>query len=200
MPDRDPEWIVRTARLLLTRLGAACLTLEAVADELSMPVDQVRANFATTHDLLTALIIEAYNTSGAALEQADALAEQQGLTPGERLLAAARALRAWAAADLASFSLIYGSPVPGYQAPPETVPPASRTPAALARIAHAALVSGALEPPVRKLLGAPLIRDEAVAVFGQLPPRAVRGTARTRHRAVEQSDRPAQLQRAQPHP
>jgi len=33
-----------------------------------------------------------------------------------------------------------------------------------------AVVAGDLRPPSRKLLDAPLIRDEAVAVFGQLPP------------------------------
>jgi len=131
MSEHAPERIVHTARLVLARLGAACLSLEAVADELSLPVDKVRVHFATTHELLTALIIDAYNASGMALEEADAAAEKQGYGPGERLLAAARALRAWALADLPSFALIYGSPVPGYDAPPETVPPASRTPAAL---------------------------------------------------------------------
>jgi hypothetical protein len=144
--------------------------LEAVADELSVPVGEVRVHFATTHELLTQLIIDAYNASGAAMEEADAAAEKQGLAPGARLLATARALRAWAAADLASFSLIYGSPVPGYDAPPETVPPASRTPAALARIVLAALVAGELRPSSRKLLSKPQIRAEAVALFGQLPP------------------------------
>ncbi|MCU7728903.1 WHG domain-containing protein [Actinoplanes sp. KI2] len=146
------------------------MSLEAVADELSLSLGEVQDHYATTHHLLTALIIEAYDSSAAAMEEADAAAEKQGKQPGERLLAAARALRAWAQADLAAFSLIYGSPVPGYDAPPETVPPASRTPAVLARIVQAALISGALRPPSRTLLSAPLIRDEAVAVFGQLPP------------------------------
>jgi AcrR family transcriptional regulator len=170
MPEGSAEQIVLAAQSVLAKLGAPGLSLEAVADELSLPVGEVRTHFATTHDLLTALIIEAYNASAAAIEQADAAAEQQGRQPGARLLIATRALRAWAAADLASFALIYGSPVPGYDAPPETVPPASRTPAALGRVLHAALVAGDLRPPSRKLLDAPLIRDEAVAVFGQLPP------------------------------
>jgi AcrR family transcriptional regulator len=170
MPEDAAERIVHAARPLLAQQGAACLSLQAVADVLSRPVEEVRAHFPTIHDLLTALIIDAYDASGMVLEQADAAAEKQGLGPGERLLVAARALRTWAAADLASFSLIYGSPVPGYHAPPETVPPASRTPAALARILQAALISGALSPPPRRLLAAPLIRDEAVAVFGNPPP------------------------------
>jgi AcrR family transcriptional regulator len=170
MSERSAERIVLAAQSLLAKLGAPGLSLEAVADDLSLPLDEVRLHFATTHDLLTALIIDAYDASAAAIEQADAAAEHQGQEPGARLLTATRALRAWAAADVASFALIYGSPVPGYDAPPETVPSASRTPAALGRILQAALVTGALRPPSRKLLDAPLIRDEAVAVFGQLPP------------------------------
>jgi AcrR family transcriptional regulator len=170
MSDHAREQIVHTAHLLLARLGAAGLSLEAVADELSLPADAVRVHFGTAHELLTALIIDAYNASGEAMERADAAAEQQGQEPGVRLLAVARALRAWAVADLASFSLIYGSPVPGYDAPPETVPPASRTPAALSRPVHAALAAGVLQPPPRKLLAAPLVLEPVVEVFGQLPP------------------------------
>jgi hypothetical protein len=44
----------------------------------------------------------------------------------DRLLACANAVRDWALADPHQWALIYGSPVPGYQAPPDTVGPAIR--------------------------------------------------------------------------
>ncbi|GAB1693722.1 TetR/AcrR family transcriptional regulator [Krasilnikovia sp. M28-CT-15] len=170
MSDDIRQCILRRARGRLASDGAPGLSPDALADELSLTASEVREHFRTRDDLLTALIVDAYNASGAAMEEADTAAGKAGLEPGARLLAVARALRGWAAANLTEFSLIYGSPVPGYDAPPETVPPASRTPAVLARIVHDALVAGALRPPSRTLLAAPLIRDEAVAVFGQLPP------------------------------
>lgn len=170
MSDDVCQCIVQLARLRLAKVGATGLSLQTLADELSLPMDEVRQRFPETEALLTTLIIEAYDASGAAMEEADSLAERAGESPGARLLAVARALRAWALANSAEFSLIYGSPVPGYEAPPETVPPASRTPAALARIVQAALESGALRPPSRRLLNESLISDNGIAFFGQLPP------------------------------
>jgi AcrR family transcriptional regulator len=164
------QQFVHIGRQHVAAAGAASLSLESVAEELSVSTDDAHACFPTRDALLTELIIQAYNDSGAAMEEADAAAEKDGQAPGARFLIVARALRAWAAANLADFSLIYGSPVPGYDAPAQTVPPAARTPAVLAKILQAALVSGVLRPPSGKLLSQPLIRPEAVAVFGQLPP------------------------------
>lgn len=164
------ESIKATARRQLAKLGANGLSTVAVADELGVTPDQVSQSFAHRDELLTALIIDAYNASGAAMEEADLHAcEQQG-SPGERLSAAARGLRQWSIANPAEFALIYGSPVPGYDAPPETVPPASRTPAVLAAIVRSALENGSLLPPRRPIAGPPLIRQEAVELFGGLPP------------------------------
>jgi hypothetical protein len=73
-------------------------------------------------------------------------------------------------ANPAEFALVYGSPIPGYHAPPDTVGPASRTPAALAGILRSALEDGSLTPPRRAIPGPPLIREEAIALFGGLPP------------------------------
>ena len=45
----------------------------------------------------------------------------------DRLLAGAHAFRAWAVAEPSRYALLYGSPVPGYAAPPEvTVEPGTR--------------------------------------------------------------------------
>lgn len=163
------EAIKSTARRLLESLGAGQLSLDAVAEAGGLSRSDVAAVFPHRDDLLTALIIDAYNASGAAMERADQAARDAGAPAGARLLAAARALRQWSFDHTAEFTLIYGSPVPGYDAPQDTVPPASRTPAVLAGIVRSALEAGELTPPRRTVPGPPLLRPEAVALFGGTP-------------------------------
>ncbi|MGW5344442.1 WHG domain-containing protein [Streptomyces sp. HUAS TT3] len=157
------------ARRLLPELGAAGLSPDAVAGDGGFARTAVEAVFPHRDDLLTALVIDAYDTSGAAMEQADRAAADAGASAGARLLAVTRALRAWSFAHPGEFTLIYGSPVPGYHAPPDTVLPASRTPAVLAGIVRAALEAGELTPPRRALRGTPLLLPAAVELFGGVP-------------------------------
>lgn len=161
--------IKAAARQSLVKLGAGGLSLEAVAGDGGLAVADVEAVFPHRDDLLTALVIDAYDDSAAAMERADEAARAAGATAGARLLAVTRALRAWSFANTAEFTLIYGSPVPGYHAPQDTVPPASRTPAVLAGIVRSALEAGELTPPRRVVPGSPLLRPEAVELFGGVP-------------------------------
>ncbi|MFF4394956.1 WHG domain-containing protein [Streptomyces sp. NPDC001480] len=161
--------IKATARQLLEKLGAGGLSLDAVAREGGLPIADVEAVFAHRDELLTALVIDAYNESAAAMEQADQAARDAGASAGARLLAVTRALRRWSFDNAAEFTLIYGSPVPGYHAPQDTVPPASRTPAVLAAIVRSALEAGELTPPRRAPAGPPLLLPEAVELFGGVP-------------------------------
>lgn len=163
------EAIKATARQLLVKLGAGGLSLDAVANGGGLAVAEVEAVFPHRDDLLTALVIDAYNDSAAAMERADQAAGSAGAPAGARLLAATRALRAWSFANTGEFTLIYGSPVPDYHAPQDTVPPASRTPAVLAGIVRSALEAGELTPPRRVVPGPPLLRPEAVELFGGVP-------------------------------
>ncbi|MEV7028137.1 TetR-like C-terminal domain-containing protein, partial [Kitasatospora sp. NPDC093558] len=132
------------ARRLLGELGAAGLTLDAVAAGAGLALADVQAVYPHRDDLLTALILDAYNASGAAMENADRAARDAKEPAGARLLAVTRALRSWSFAHPEEFTLVYGSPVPGYHAPQETVPAASRTPAVLAAIVREALEAGEL--------------------------------------------------------
>ncbi|MET9604195.1 WHG domain-containing protein [Streptomyces sp. NPDC006512] len=161
--------IKATARQLLVKLGAGGLSLDAVAGDSGLALADVEAVFPHRDDLLTALVIDAYDDSAAAMEAADEAARAAGAPAGARLLAVTRALRAWSFANSAEFTLIYGSPVPGYHAPQDTVPPASRTPAVLAGIVRAALEAGELTPPRRAVPGPPLLLPEAVELFGGVP-------------------------------
>lgn len=158
-----------TARKQLAMVGGAGLSLDAVAHDSGLALTEVEAAFPHRDDLLTALVIDAYNASGAAMEQADEAAAGAGASAGARLLAVTRALRRWSFENPAEFSLIYGSPVPGYHAPQDTVPPASRTPGVLAGIVRSALLGGELTPPRRALPGPPLLLPAAVEAFGGVP-------------------------------
>ncbi|MEU6260729.1 TetR/AcrR family transcriptional regulator [Streptomyces sp. NPDC047043] len=112
------------ARRQLAAEGAAKLSLRAVARELGMVSSALYRYFPSRDDLLTALIIDAYDSVGEAAESAHAAAAGAG--PVERWTAVCEAARAWALAHPHEYALIYGSPVPGYTAPATTVPPASR--------------------------------------------------------------------------
>ncbi len=59
-------------------------------------------------------------------------------------MAVARALRAWALANPHEWGLVFGTPVPGYQAPEATIQPYARVAAALVRPVVAARAAGRL--------------------------------------------------------
>ena len=114
--------IVDAARRHLATDGAAGLSLRAVARELGMVSSAVYRYFPSRDDLLTALIVEAYDALGAAAEEA---ASGGATACAARLHAACRAVRDWALAHPHEYALVYGSPVPGYAAPQATIGPAS---------------------------------------------------------------------------
>ncbi|MFF1838943.1 TetR/AcrR family transcriptional regulator [Streptomyces sp. NPDC058231] len=121
------------ARRQLAADGAAKLSLRAVARELGMVSSALYRYFPSRDELLTALIVDAYDAVGEAAETADrttsaALSADPSGTPPHltRWLAVACAVRGWALAHPHEYALIYGSPVPGYTAPQTTVGPASR--------------------------------------------------------------------------
>lgn len=116
--------IKEEARRQLAAEGAARLSLRAVARELGMVSSALYRYFPSRDDLLTALIIDAYDSLGEAAEAAHAAAAQEG--PRQRWVAVCAAVRRWALAHPHEYALIYGSPVPGYHAPETTVPAAAR--------------------------------------------------------------------------
>lgn len=112
------------ARAQLASEGAAKLSLRAVARELGMVSSALYRYFPSRDDLLTALIIDAYDSLGEAAEKARDTAS--GAAPVARWTAVCEAVRGWALAHPHEYALIYGSPVPGYSAPETTVPAAAR--------------------------------------------------------------------------
>lgn len=117
--------ILDSARAQLATAGPAQLSLRAVARDLGMASSAVYRYFGSRDELLTALIIEAYDELGATAEQADAGVTRRS-SYALRWEEACHAVRSWAVANPHEYALLYGSPVPGYAAPRDTVPPASR--------------------------------------------------------------------------
>jgi AcrR family transcriptional regulator len=153
--------IAGAARRQLAEVGAAALSLRAVAREVGMVSSAVYRYFPCRDDLLTRLIIDGYDALGQAAENADA----PDAAPPERWLAVCRAVRDWARSHPHEYALLYGSPVPGYVAPRETVPPAARVGVVLGRILGDAARSGALGEP-SGAVPAGLVSPEAAAVLG----------------------------------
>jgi AcrR family transcriptional regulator len=171
----------------------ANLSLRAVARDLGVVSSAIYRYFGSRDELLTALIVDAYNSLGAVVEAADraavdsaagdvgavgaaagdvgavgaaagdvgavdAAAGGRGLVDetaagavgavdaaagdvlGARWLAVCHAVRDWALAAPHEYALVYGSPVPGYQAPEDTIPAATRS----ARVLGGILQDGAV--------------------------------------------------------
>ncbi|MFI6547757.1 TetR/AcrR family transcriptional regulator [Streptomyces prunicolor] len=156
------------ARRQLAAEGASKLSLRAVARELGMVSSALYRYFPSRDELLTALIIDAYDSVGEAAEVAHAEVADAG--PLRRWIAVCEAVREWALAHPHEYALIYGSPVPGYVAPETTVPPAARVALLLIGIARDAHRAGTLtEPPLPADLHPEA--ERMVADFaGDLPP------------------------------
>jgi AcrR family transcriptional regulator len=156
--------ITDLARGQLATVGAAGLSLRAVARELGMASSAMYRYFASRDELLTRLIIDGYDALGAAAEQAD----DPTAAPVERWLAVCRAVRAWALAHPHEYALLYGSPVPGYRAPQDTVPAATRVGVVLGRILGDAARAGAL-PPAAGVSTGTITPDVAEVLGGEHP-------------------------------
>ncbi|MER6517776.1 TetR/AcrR family transcriptional regulator [Streptomyces sp. NPDC001553] len=158
------------ARRMLAAQGAAKLSLRAVARELGMVSSALYRYFPSRDELLTALIVDAYDSVGAAAERAEAAARADGAPPRARWLAICEAFRSWALAHPHEYALIYGSPVPGYSAPLDTVGPASRVGNTLIAVVRTAYEGRGLAlPPLPDSLRPEAVRMTADFAEG-LPP------------------------------
>ncbi|MER7044684.1 TetR-like C-terminal domain-containing protein [Streptomyces jumonjinensis] len=131
-------------RRQLVERGALGLDQTGVADALAVDPAELDRLFPGRHDLLTALIVEAYDAMGDSAERALAEAVESGLEPLQRWIAVARGVRGWSVANPHQYELIYGTTIPGYDAPPETMIAGARTAVALLSVLHQAQSEGAL--------------------------------------------------------
>jgi AcrR family transcriptional regulator len=158
--------IVAEARRQLAEVGAGALSLRAVARELGMASSAMYRYFTSRDELLTALIVEGYDALGTVAEEA-ALTSDKAYV---RWQTVCRAIRAWAFEHPHEYVLLYGSPVPGYQAPEVTLAPASRVTLVLAGLLFDAHQAGELVdldgPPLPRALASDVRPVAQIALPG----------------------------------
>jgi AcrR family transcriptional regulator len=145
---------------LLAAGGATGLTVRGLARELGM-VPSGLYRYATNRDeLLTLLIAHAHGDLADHVRAAHDLVDAADLRG--RWRAIAHAIRDWSLAHPHEFALIFGTPVPGYHAPPErTEEPGTRVLMLLARLGADTEAAG-----MQRALGG---RFDDAAVSGAAP-------------------------------
>lgn len=138
--------IVRIGRAHLATDGAAALSLRAVARDLGVVSSAVYRYVENRDELLTLLVVDGYDELGDAVDAS--LAKVDPADHGGRMTAIGRAVRAWALAEPATYALLFGSPVPGYEAPAErTTGPGTRVIGRLVEVWEDAWLAGAVDLP-----------------------------------------------------
>ena len=98
----------------LAQGGPAAVSISAIGKQLGLSGPALYRYFASRDELLTELVIDAYDDLAESL--AEAAGQAAGQDPRGRLEATARAYRAWALAQPHRYRLLYGPPLPGYDA------------------------------------------------------------------------------------
>lgn len=167
--------ITRIGREHLVSVGAAALSLRAVARDLGVVSSAVYRYVKSRDELLTLLVVDGYNELGDEVEAAVAAATE----PLDQFFALGRAVRTWALREPARYGLLFGSPVPGYDAPGEqTTGPGTRVVVALVRIldrAYRQCVVSADAPDVGPALSTDLERIRTELRLDMPPALAARG-------------------------
>jgi AcrR family transcriptional regulator len=137
------EAIKETAWKQIAEFGAPALSLRAIARELKITAPAIYNYFSDRDALVTALIIDAYKSFGdsqIAARDAVSVEDHHG-----RMSAIGMAYRTWAHEYPQRYQLIFGTPIPGYQAPlMEVLPFAARSLSALVSVVEQLRVAGQL--------------------------------------------------------
>ncbi|MEV3859050.1 TetR/AcrR family transcriptional regulator [Streptomyces sp. NPDC050095] len=108
------------AREQIATAGASALSLNAIAKRMGLSGPALYRYFAGRDELITELVKDGYQSLADTFRAASHAAAS-----GDQLAALAGALRAWALEDPHRYFLLYGTPVPGYEAPGDTTAIAS---------------------------------------------------------------------------
>ena len=146
--------IKETAWKQIAEFGAPALSLRAIARELKITAPAIYNYFPDRDALVTALIIDAYTSFGDWQIEARESVSMDDLTA--QLKATGLAYRNWAHTYAQRYQLIFGTPIPGYEAPMEKVFPSSaRSISTLFRVVESIRVAGKLN-----MDSVPAIQDE----------------------------------------
>jgi AcrR family transcriptional regulator len=115
--------IKAVARRQLAEQGAGAVSLRGIAREIGTAPSALFRYFPTYNDLITALVVDAYDSLADAMS-----AGRDAAGPADhagRWYAICLAYRRWSLANRSEFALLHGTPIPGYDAPPEATGPAA---------------------------------------------------------------------------
>jgi AcrR family transcriptional regulator len=135
------------ARQQLAEAGPAALSLRAIAREMGMASSALYRYFASYDELIGALCVDAYDAVADAVTEA--CDGEPADDPSGQWWAIGQAYRQWALDNPADFALIFGTPIPGYQASPEVTGPAAGRLTAVPAMVYAAAVKADLADPGR---------------------------------------------------
>jgi len=153
------EEIKGTARRQMAQQGATALSLRAVAAEMGLTAPALYRYYPSRDELITALIIDAFHALGDALEEARHTCPPAAYAA--QFVAMMHAYRSWALAQEADFTLIYGTPIPGYHAPDDVTNPAvRRSIAPLLALLVTAWEAGALHPDPTYATAPPALTEQ----------------------------------------
>jgi len=137
--DATREEILAAAWKQVGETGVVSLSLRAIAREMEMTAPALYRYFPSRDDLVTILIIDAFNSFSVALETARDACKPADHTA--RFRALCRAYFQWGISNPQKYALIFGTPVPGYVLDNRAGPAAQRGFLALQNVigeAHAA--------------------------------------------------------------
>ena len=160
---------IKTAALAqITEVGGPSLSLRGVARAIGMSPAGLYRYYDGRDELLTDLIAEAYNDLADAVESG---IEDEGGSMRDRFLAGIRAYRRWGLDQPNRFLLIFGTPIPGYEAPTDgpTVEASRRMGAAFFVIGAEAWRSGRVPPWTPQRPPTDAERELAVGIDQDLP-------------------------------
>ena len=129
------------ARRLMEKEGTAGVSIRAIGREMDMTAPALYHYYASRDALITDLILDAFGALADHLEQTRQ--DCRKLTAVQQLRHVLLAYRAWALSYPIDFQLIYGNPIPGYEAPEESTTPA----ATRSFIVIASLIAQVMETP-----------------------------------------------------
>src|SRR6266487_1320490 len=138
------EEIKALAQRQVAEQGPGGLSLRAIAREMGTAPSALYRYFRSSSDLISALCVDAYHSLADALAAARDL--QPSNEPARRWLAICQTYREWSLRNPSDFTLIFGTPAPGYKAHAEVIAAASRVTAVALEVFAAAVEAGAAEP------------------------------------------------------
>lgn len=117
------EAIRETAWQQIAEYGAPALSLRAIARRLGITAPAIYNYYPDRDALVTALIVEAFTSLGDS--QTASIRDLPSLDYASRLTTLGCNYRDWALAYPQRYQLIFGTPLPGYQAPADITLPAA---------------------------------------------------------------------------